>query len=320
LYDAETPRRLATPPHYAYVKVAEGCDYACSFCVIPTLRGRYRSRSADSIVGEATALARGGVKELILVSQDTTFFGVDRRERAALPRLLRALDGVEGLEWIRMLYLYPTTIGDEVLDAMHECRKVCRYVDLPLQHASDSVLARMGRPGSRRTYERLVDRIRTRVPGVTLRTTFIVGFPGETEADCRELESFVKQTGFDHVGVFTYSHEEGTRAHRLTDDVPARVKRRRRERVMRLQRDIVTRAQRARIGQRVTLLVDGISDEHPLVLRARLEGQAPEIDPVVYLTECDPSRLPAGRLIEAEIVASRGYDLVARPLSGGETA
>src|SRR5439155_13753918 len=212
LYDAETPRYFATPKHYAYVKVAEGCDYKCAFCIIPTLRGNYRSRPADSIVREARALAARGVKELLLISQDTTFYGTDRGERGALARLLRELNAVDGLEWIRMLYLYPTTIGDDVLDAMAACEKVCNYVDLPLQHASDAVLKRMKRPGTRASYERLLDRIRTRVPGVTLRTTFIVGFPGETEADFTELECFVKTVGFDHLGVFTYSHEEGTSA------------------------------------------------------------------------------------------------------------
>ena len=215
IYDAETPRLLATPRHYAYLKIAEGCDYKCAFCIIPTLRGHYRSRPAASIVAEAERLAAGGVKELLLISQDTSFYGVDRGERGALARLLRDLNRIDGLEWIRMLYLYPTTIGDDVLDAMAEYEKVCKYIDLPLQHASDDVLKRMKRPGTRAGYERLLARIRTRVPGVALRTTFIVGFPGETDEDFAELQSFVDATQFDHVGVFTYSHEEGTSAHAL---------------------------------------------------------------------------------------------------------
>ena len=313
IYDADTPRLLATPRHYAYVKIAEGCDYKCAFCIIPTLRGHYRSRPIDSIVREAESLAAQGVKELLLVSQDTSFYGVDRGERGALPRLLRALNRVDGLEWIRMLYLYPTTIGDDVLDAMAESAKVCKYIDLPLQHASDAVLKRMKRPGTRAGYERLLDRIRQRVPGVTLRTTFIVGFPGETDADFAGLQSFVSAVGFDHVGVFTYSHEEGTTAHALADDVPARVKRRRQSQLMSLQKRLVRRAQRERVGREVRLLVDGPASEHDLVLRARLEGQAPEIDPCVYLTECDPSEIPTGGFITAEIVGSRDYDLVARP-------
>jgi ribosomal protein S12 methylthiotransferase len=314
LYDANTPRLLATPRHYAYVKIAEGCDYTCAFCIIPRLRGTYRSRSIDSIVQEAERLAASGVKELLLISQDTSFYGNDRGERGSLARLLRALNGVAGLEWIRMLYLYPTTIGDDVLDAMAESEKVCRYVDLPLQHASDRLLKRMKRPGTRASYQRLLDRIRTRVPGVALRTTFIVGFPGETAADYAELESFVKAIEFDHVGVFTYSHEEGTSAHALDDDVPASVKRRRQAGVMRLQKQVVQRAHRAWLGRQVKVLVDGPATDHDLVLRGRLEGQAPDIDPLVYLTDCDPSALTPGQFVQAEIVASRAYDLVARPV------
>jgi ribosomal protein S12 methylthiotransferase len=313
LYDAHTPRMLATPKHYAYVKIAEGCDYKCAFCIIPTLRGHYRSRSIDSIVQEAQRLAAAGVKELLLISQDTSFYGNDQGERGSLARLLRALDRIDGLEWIRMLYLYPTTIGDDVLEAMAESEKVCRYIDLPLQHASDGVLKRMKRPGTRRSYERLLDRIRQRVPGVTLRTTFIVGFPGETPEDHAELQSFVKAVEFDHVGVFTYSHEEGTSAHAFNDDVPAGLKRRRQAGVMRLQKKVVQRAHRRRLGTQVRVLVDGPSAEHDLVLRGRLEGQAPDIDPLVYFTECDPSTLTAGQFVQAEIVASRGYDLVVRP-------
>ena len=314
LYDAETPRRLTTPRHYAYIKVAEGCDYACSFCIIPTLRGHYRSRPAPSIVREAEALVAGGARELLLVSQDTTFYGVDRGARGALARLLRDLNRIDRLTWIRLLYLYPTTIGDDVLEAMAECAKVCRYVDLPLQHASDAVLARMKRPGTRAGYERLLARIRGRVPGVALRTTFIVGFPGETPEDFDELLSFVRSTRFDHVGAFTYSHEEGTSAHALTDDVPAATKRARQARLMRAQQKIAAATQAARVGTRVRLLVDGPSAEHDLVLRGRLEGQAPDIDPVVYLSECDPGELPAGTFLEAEIIGSRGYDLIARPI------
>src|SRR5207248_3076067 len=219
---------FATPRHYAYVKIAEGCDYKCAFCIIPTLRGAYRSRPAESIVREARALAARGVKELLLISQDTTFYGIDRHERGALARLLRELNAIDGLEWIRLLYLYPTTIDNEALDAMAECEKVCKYIDLPLQHASNDVLRRMKRPGSRQKYHRLLAHIRQRVPGVALRTTFIVGFPGESAADVDELCDFVGEQAFDHVGVFTYSHEEGTSAYTCADDVPAREKRARR--------------------------------------------------------------------------------------------
>jgi ribosomal protein S12 methylthiotransferase len=314
LYEADTPRLLTTPKHFAYVKVAEGCDYTCAFCIIPTLRGKYRSRTIESIVREARSLADRGIRELLLISQDTTFYGIDRGERGALARLLRELNRIEGLQWIRLLYLYPTTITDDVLEAMAECGKVCRYIDLPLQHASPAVLKRMRRPGNRRTYDKLLARIRDRVPGVALRTTLIVGFPGETEADFAELEGFVADTAFDHVGVFTYSHEEGTRAFDFADDVPAAVKTKRRHALMARQKRIVARAQKARVGTEVAVMVDGPSPEHELVLQGRLEGQAPEIDPVVYLTDCDPHDVPVGNLIRARIVGASGYDLLAAPI------
>jgi len=314
LYDADTPRYLTTPKHFAYVKVAEGCDYTCAFCIIPTLRGSYRSRTSESIVREARALAERGVRELLLISQDTTFFGIDRGERGALGRLLRELNAIDGLAWIRLLYLYPTTITDDVLAAMAECEKVCRYIDLPLQHASAEVLKRMRRPGNRHTYDKLLARIRSRVPDVTLRTTLIVGFPGETDADFAELEGFVADTEFDHLGVFTYSHEEGTRAFGLPDDVPAAVKRRRRNALMARQKKIVAQGHKARIGSEVDLLIDGPSAEHEMVLQGRLEGQAPDIDSVVYLTDCDPTGLETGALIRARVVGAKGYDLVAAPL------
>ena len=313
IYDAVTPRIFATPRHYAYVKIAEGCDYKCAFCIIPTLRGAYRSRPADSIVQEARSLAARGVKELLLISQDTTFYGIDRGERGALARLLRQLNAVEGLEWIRLLYLYPTTIDDATLAAMAECEKVCKYIDLPLQHASNPVLKRMKRPGTRQKYDALLTRIRARVPGVSFRTTFIVGFPGETDADVAELCQFITDHQFDHVGVFTYSHEEGTSAFDLVDDVPARVKTARRNRVMRLQKKLVTARQKQRIGQQFRIVVDGPASDHELVLRGRLETQAPDIDATVYLTECDPSAYSPGDFVHVEVVGARNYDLMVRP-------
>ena len=317
IYDADTPRLLATPKHYAYVKIAEGCDYKCAFCIIPTLRGAYRSRPAESIVREAEALAARGVRELLLISQDTTFYGVDRHERGALARLLRQLNAIDGLQWVRLLYLYPTTIDEETLAAMAECEKVCKYIDLPLQHASNPVLKRMKRPGTRQGYDALLNRIRARVPDVALRTTFIVGFPGETNADVDELCRFVSDHGFDHVGVFTYSHEEGTSAFGLADDVPARTKAARRSRVMRLQKTLVSERQQSRIGQRTRIVVDGAAgdpgDAVP-VLKGRLMTQAPDIDAAVYLTECDPSGFRPGDFVDVEIVDARDYDLIARPM------
>ena len=314
IYDAETPRLLATPKHYAYVKIAEGCDYTCAFCIIPTLRGAYRSRPADSIVREARALAQRGVKELLLISQDTTFYGIDRKERGALARLLRQLNAVDGLEWVRLLYLYPTTIDDETLAAMAECEKVCKYIDLPLQHASNPVLKRMKRPGTRQKYDELLTRIRARVPGVALRTTFIVGFPGESDTDVDELCGFVDDHRFDHVGVFTYSHEEGTSAYALNDDVAARSKAARRARVMGLQKRLVRTRNRDRIGERARMVIDGPASDHELVLKGRLSTQAPDIDASVFLTECDPSRFASGDFTDVEIVAARNYDFVARPV------
>ena len=312
LYDAE-PRVFATPRHFAYIKVAEGCDYKCSFCIIPKLRGHYRSRPIDAIVREARSLAERGVRELILISQDTTFYGRDLGQGAALPALLRALNGVDGIDWIRLLYLYPTTITDDILDAMAECDKVVKYIDLPLQHAADDVLRRMKRPGRGKDYEKLLSRIRERVPGVSLRTTFIVGFPGETDAEFDELLAFVRSVEFDHVGVFTYSHEEGTAAYGLPDDVPASIKTRRRGALMAEQKRIVKRTQRNRVGTRVPVMVDGPSPEHDLVWRGRLAGQAPDIDPVVYFTETDPETLRPGAVFQAEIVGARDYDLIVRP-------
>jgi ribosomal protein S12 methylthiotransferase len=313
LYDAESPRVITTPKHFAYVKVAEGCDYTCAFCIIPTLRGSYRSRSIDAIVAEARSLADRGVRELLLISQDTTFFGVDQGRKGALAELLRRLNNVDGLAWIRLLYLYPTTITDDVLTAMAESEKVCKYIDLPLQHASADVLRRMRRPGNRETYDKLLARIRRIVPDVTLRTTFIVGFPGETEQDVDALLDFVRDTQFDHVGVFTYSHEEGTRAFDLVDDVPVADKQARRDRVMKLQKQIVATKLKGRKGDTVRVMVDGPSADSDLVFQGRLEGQAPDIDAVVYFDEGDPETLIPGALVEATITGARGYDLIATP-------
>jgi ribosomal protein S12 methylthiotransferase len=313
LYEADTARKRVTPNHYAYVKIAEGCDYKCAFCVIPKMRGHYRSRSIESVVREAQTLAAQGVKELLLISQDSTFYGIDRGERGALPKLLKQLNAVDGIEWIRLLYLYPTTITDDVINAIGELDKVCKYIDLPLQHASDPVLKRMKRPGTRRSYVRLLDNIRARIPGVALRTTFIVGFPGETTLDFAQLEEFVDEIGFDHLGVFTYSHEEDTSAYALKDDVPAAVKKRRQERLMAQQKKIVAARQKQRIGSHARIVVDGVSPEHDLVVTGRLNGQAPDIDSMVYLTEVDGAVTP-GAFLDVEIVGARDYDLIARPI------
>src|SRR5262249_44790568 len=254
------------------------------------------------------------VKELLLISQDTTFYGNDRQERGALARLLRELNAIDGLEWIRLLYLYPTTIDADTLAAMAECDKVCKYIDLPLQHASNPILKRMKRPGTRKKYDELLARIRATVPGVALRTTFIVGFPGETDADVDELCNFVGDHAFDHVGVFTYSHEEGTSAFALADDVPGTAKTARKRRVMALQQRLAAPRHRRRGGAHARVLVDGPASDHELVLRGRLATQAPDIDGCVYLTECDPSAFRPGEFADVEIVGARDYDLLARPL------
>jgi ribosomal protein S12 methylthiotransferase len=310
-----------TPRHYAYLKISEGCNNKCSFCIIPSMRGLLVSRSIDEVLREGEKLARAGVKELLVISQDTSAYGVDLRYREAEWRgkkyETRFLDLARGLGelgiWVRMHYVYPYPHVDDVIPLMAE-RKVLPYLDIPFQHGSPTVLKRMKRPGM---VEKTLNRIkawREVCPDLTIRSTFIVGFPGETEADVDELEGFIEAVRFDHVGVFTYSHEEGTAAGAGTDDVTSSAKQKRRNRLMARQKRIVRAAQKGRLGQRLRLVVDGPSTEHPLVLRGRLRGQAPEIDPQVYLTDCDPAGLPAGTFLEAEIVGARDYDLVARPL------
>jgi tRNA-2-methylthio-N6-dimethylallyladenosine synthase len=272
IYDADTPRLLATPRHYAYVKIGEGCDYKCAFCIIPTLRGKYRSRSADSIVREAEGLAAGGVKELLLISQDTSFYGIDRGERGALAGLLRRLNRVDGIEWIRMLYLYPTTIGDDVLDAMADSAKVCKYIDLPLQHASDSVLQRMKRPGTRAGYGRLLDRIRRRVPGVALRTTFIVGFPGETDADFEKTMKLIEDVGFDQSFSFIYSRRPGTPAADIEDSVNSEEKHARLSRLQATINENAKRISEAMVGSVQKVLVVGASKKDANELTGKTEN------------------------------------------------
>jgi ribosomal protein S12 methylthiotransferase len=304
IYDADTPRWLATPRHYAYVKVAEGCDYKCSFCIIPTLRGHYRSRPEDSIVREAERLAEGGTKELLLISQDTTFYGVDRHERGALARLLRRLNRVPGLEWIRLLYLYPTTIDDDTLAAMAESEKVCKYIDLPLQHASNAVLKRMKRPGTRQTYDRLLDRIRARVPGVALRTTFIVGFPGETDDDFELLLDWLGEAQLDRVGCFKYEPVAGAVANDLAAAVPDDVKESRWHRFMQRQQAISAKRLKAKVGTRQQVIIDEVG---PTVAKGRGKGDAPEIDGAIYVASRRPLRV--GEIATVKIERADDYDL-----------
>lgn len=313
LYDEHTPRVLATPKHFAYVKIAEGCDHTCAFCAIPQMRGRYRSRRAGSIVREAEQLAAQGVKELVLISQDSTQYGLDLGLKDGLADLLRSLAQVDGIEWIRVMYTYPNSLSEATLEVMAAEAKVCNYLDMPLQHASASVLKRMRRGGNRQLLEKLLRRAQQFVPDIALRTTLIVGFPGETEDDFNELMQFVKDIEFDRVGVFTYSDEEGTHGYDLADKVPARTMRSRRAKLMREQQRISKRKNRALIGRRFSALLEGISPESELLLQARLESQAPEVDGHVLINDVpDGFAAKPGDFVTLEITAAHDYDLVAR--------
>jgi ribosomal protein S12 methylthiotransferase len=309
VYDHTAPRVLSTPPWLAYLKISEGCDYTCSFCIIPSLRGRHRSRGVEDIVAEAKGLAARGVREVVLVAQDSTRYGLDHGVRDGLAYLLRRLGRVEGLRWIRVMYAYPSTLTDPILDAMASEEKVVKYVDIPLQHASEAVLKRMKRPTGRGNLLGMVRRIRERVSGVAIRTSFIVGFPGETEEDFERLQDFVGAAQFDNVGVFTFSDEEGTASFDLPGRVAARVKESRRRKLMALQKRISARKNRARVGQRLEVLVEGTHPDSDLLLRGRLATQAPEIDGQVILS--DGSAEP-GSFATCEVTEAHPYDLVAR--------
>jgi ribosomal protein S12 methylthiotransferase len=313
LYDEDSPRLLATPKHFAYVKIAEGCDHTCAFCAIPQMRGRYRSRRAGSILREAEQLAAAGVKELVLISQDSTQYGLDLGIKDGLADLLRSLARVDGIEWIRVMYTYPNSLSDATLAAMAEEPKVCNYLDMPLQHASAAVLKRMRRGGNRQLLEKLLSRARQFVPDITLRTTFIVGFPGETEEDFGELMQFIRDVEFDRVGVFTYSDEEGTHGHGIDDKVSPRVMRSRRAKLMREQARISKRRNRSLAGRRFRAMLEGVSQETDLLLQARLESQAPEVDGHVLINDVpEDFNAQPGDFIEIEITEAHEYDLVAR--------
>jgi len=309
VYDHTQPRVLSTPPWLAYVKISEGCDYTCSFCIIPTLRGRHRSRGLEDIVAEVRSLAGRGVKEIILVAQDSTRYGLDLGMRDGLATLLGRLGRVDGIRWIRVMYAYPATLSDPVLDAIAGEDRVVKYVDIPLQHASESVLKRMKRPTGKGHLLGMVERIRHRVPGVAVRTSFIVGFPGETDADFDELLAFVEAAQFDNVGVFTFSDEEGTTSFDLPDRIAPRVKESRKRRLMSLQKRIAARRNRRRVGETVEVLVEGTHADTDLLLRGRLATQAPEIDGSVIIN--DGTAAP-GDFVTCEVTEAHPYDLVAR--------
>ena len=309
VYDHTRPRILATPSYMAYVKISEGCDYTCAFCIIPTLRGKHRSRTVEDIVAEVRGLAERGVKEIVLVAQDSTRYGLDLGVRDGLAYLLRRLSRVDGIRWIRVMYAYPATLSDPILEAMAAEEKVVKYVDIPLQHASERVLKRMKRPTGRGNLLGMVERIRDRVPGVAVRTSFIVGFPGETEADFEELLGFVRAGRFDNVGVFTFSDEEGTVSFDLDGRVAPEVKAERKDRLMALQKKLVAKRNRGRVGARVEVLVEGAHEDTDLLLVGRTAAQAPEIDGRVILND---GSAEVGTFVTAEITESHDYDFVAR--------
>ena len=316
LYDESTPRVLLTPGYTAYIKIAEGCDRPCAFCFIPQMRGHFRSRRFGSIMSEAQALAARGVKELVLVAQDSSRYGEDLGEQDALAHLLRELSQLEGVEWVRVMYTYPTHISDAFLDVLATEPKAVKYLDMPLQHASANVLRLMKRGGTRESLERLIARVRQRVPDIAVRTTFITGFPGETDEDFEELLAFVRNVEFDRVGVFTYSDEEGTPAFDLPDKVDAQVAKRRRARLMREQKRISRRRNRAMVGSTVRVLFEGISKESDLLWQGRMETQAAEIDGSVLINDAPEEFEPvAGKLVNVLITEAHDYDLVGRIVS-----
>ena len=310
LYDHKMPRRLIGPNYSAYIKIAEGCDHSCAFCVIPRIRGRFRSRSIPSLEKEARRLAAGGVKEITLVAQDTTGYGADLGMKDGLADLLETLDKVKGIEWIRFLYTYPDSVSDKLIRVINESEKICRYIDMPLQHASAAVLKSMRRGGSRASLARMIDRIRKNIPGVTLRTTFIVGFPGETGNDFRELRDFCREMEFDRMGVFTYSDEEDTPAFELRPKISARTAKARQRILMEQQAKIAARKNRELVGKEFRILVEGPSAESDLLLQGRLESQAPEIDGVSLINDSDVEGINSGDFRIIRITKAMGHDLL----------
>lgn len=316
LYHEAMPRVLSTPRHAAYIKIAEGCDHPCSFCIIPQLRGKFRSRRFESVVREAENLAAAGVREVTLIGQDTTSYGENLGLRDGLPALLERLAGVESLAWVRFLYAYPNRVTQRLLDTLAEHPRLVKYLDMPLQHASRSVLARMKRGSSGDAFLRLIERIRATIPGVMLRTSFIAGFPGESDADFRELADFIRAAEFDWMGVFAYSDVDSAASCALDEKVEPEVVAERRDKLMSIQRRISARRLRRFQGRQLAALVEGPSKENELVWEARLEGMAPEIDGKLYLTDLEPptggrAALP-GDMVTVEIAETHDYDLVGR--------
>jgi len=315
LYDDATPRILATPRHMAYIKIAEGCDHPCTFCIIPQLRGQFRSRRFESIIAEAERLARCGVREITLIGQDTTCYGEDFGLKDGLALLLQKLAQIEDLRWVRFLYAYPNKITGKLLDAIAEHEKVCSYMDVPLQHASASVLKRMKRGGGADVFLRSIEKMRRTIPDLTLRTSFIVGFPGETEKEFEELCDFVREARFDWMGAFAYSDQDGAGAYGLDKKLSTREIERRRKYLMGIQRQISKKKKKSLVGREFDLLLEGESEETELLLEGRTAMHAPEIDGKVFVNEVPEDLEPQpGQFYRCQITESHDYDLVAKIL------
>ncbi len=314
-YDAYSPRIVTTPPWTAYVKIAEGCSQRCSYCIIPRLRGGAKSRPIDDVVMEVQNLADKGVKEINLIAQDLTHYGDDRKDGTTLAGLLRELVKIDGVHWIRLLYLYPHNFTDELIELIATEPKIAKYIDMPLQHISDNMLTIMRRRFSEADTRLLVKKLRERIPELVFRTTFIVGHPGETEADFQTLMEFVRDSRFERMGVFKYSTEDGTHAARRTDHVMSIVKEDRYHRLMTVQQGISAELQDAMVGRVLEVIVEGPSEETDLLLQARYYGQAPDIDGVTYINE---GYATPGSIVRAEVVEAGDYDLVARILDAHE--
>ena len=310
LYSDAEPRVRTTARHTAYIKIAEGCDHPCTFCVIPQMRGRFRSRPLDSILTEARRMASEGVREINLVAQDSTMYGRDLGQTGGLAELIEKLGEIEKLDWVRCLYTYPNSVNDEFLKAIAASPNACRYIDMPLQHASREVLKRMKRGGNRRSLLRLMERVRRHIPDCTLRTTMIVGFPGETDEDFEELVAFVREAQFDRLGAFTYSDEEDAASHGLDGKVPDDLKRERRDRLMKMQSGISRRKNELLIGQTRPVLMEGISRENEHLWEGRLATQAPDIDGTVYLNDGVTEDVLPGQIRPVRISEAHDYDLV----------
>jgi ribosomal protein S12 methylthiotransferase len=311
LYDFDTPRFRATESHTAFIKIAEGCDRPCAFCSIPGMRGSFRSRRFGSIIEEARNLAKQGVKELVLIAQDSSRYGEDLGEVDALAALIRALGEIEDIEWVRVMYAYPTHISDAFLAAIAETPKAVKYLDMPLQHASRTVLKLMKRGGTRESLEKLINRVREKVPGISIRTTFITGFPGETDEDFEELMTFVRNCRFDNLGVFTYSDEEGTPAYVLPNKVDPKIAKQRRNRLMKEQAKISKQLNRSKVGNIYKVLFEGVSQESDLLFQGRLQGQAQEIDGYILINDMPEDFQPTvGAIYDVRISEAHEYDLI----------